>query len=71
MEIKKVHKVLDDGHHVRICKECKGKGEVPEDEFGSGHSDMETCPSCWGTGRTKVVMVKCEIRVPYDWKLKK
>lgn len=28
---------------------------------------MVNCDICCGTGRSKVVRMECDVRVPYDW----
>lgn len=56
---------------VKLCSGCDGDGEVSDDSWGSGASDMITCGICNATGRTRVIECQAIVEVPYDYKIGK
>ena len=54
---------------IRLCKICGGDGQVVDDSWGSGASDMVNCNTCAGDGRTKRVMCKAFVDVPFNYKV--
>jgi len=69
MEIVLVRKLLKDKRkEIELCPECGGDGKVIDDSWGSGASDMINCNTCDGTGRTRIVKMECDVRVPHNWK---
>lgn len=71
MEIITVNKVLKDNKKgIELCPGCGGDGKVMDDSWGSGASDMVNCDICGGKGRTKIVKMECDVRVPFNWKNK-
>lgn len=53
---------------VTLCDNCGGRGSVPEDSFGAGHSDMCECYVCAGTGRVTEAELLVVAKIPYDFK---
>jgi DnaJ-class molecular chaperone len=52
--------------NIEICSKCKGLGEVYSNKF----EGTVKCSLCNGTGRTKNIVVKAEIKVPFNYEFK-
>jgi DnaJ-class molecular chaperone len=52
--------------NIEICSKCRGFGKV----YSDFEEDMIKCPLCNGTGRTKNIVAKAEIKVSFDYEIK-
>lgn len=73
MQISAVYEKLAESEKVDLCQRCSGKGwNWSNLDFGDipGDEKKICCDMCAGTGRVKMVNVRADIVVPFNWDLK-
>jgi len=69
MDVVEIHEIINDENQITICEDCNGNGCFWSTlGFGeiSGDERQIQCRLCNGTGRMRTLMVKAEIKVPFN-----